>query len=243
MNTISTTDSARKKNSLISHSIFKKLSGPAAILNSQFYISRSGTTLIELIIYLAILSMIIGTALPMLFSATENRLLQQTVSIVEQNGTQILQNISQNVRLSERILSPAIGQSGSVLALSTASGGLNPIIIGSSSGSVVIVEHYTRELISSSQVAITDFVVKNTSTSVSRPSVNISFRASRTIRLQQPHSYSRRFETLVNLLPDDVPYVDGCSCALPACASADLYQWQVCETGVCVGASTSLECP
>lgn len=213
------------------------------IFNFQFSIRlRRGTTLIELIIFLAILSMVVAAALPMLFSATENRLLQQTISIVEQNGTQVQQNIALNVRQSERILVPAIGQSGSVLVMQTSSGGMNPIIVGLSSGSIVIIEHLTRELISSPQVAITDFVVTNTSTSATRQSVNISFRASRTIRLQQPHSYGRRFESLINLLPDDVTYTDTCACDEPICLGNDVYEWQVCESEVCVVANTPLQC-
>lgn len=217
-------------------------------INCSFFIfhfsfrSRRGTTLIELIIFLAILSMVIAAALPMLFSATENRLLQQIVSVVEQNGTQVIQNIALNIRRSERILSPAIGQSGSVLVLQTSSGGMNPIIVGLSSGSVVIIEHFTRELVSSPQVAITDFKVTNTSTSASRQSVNISFRASRTIRLQQPHSYGRRFETLINLLPDDVPFTDPCDCEPASCVDDNTIGWESCEDDVCVWAVTPLEC-
>jgi len=205
--------------------------------------SRPGTTLIELIIFLAVMAMVISVALPMLFSATENRLLQQTISIVEQNGTQVQQNIAFNIRQSERILSPAIGMSGSVLVMQTSSGGMNPIIVGLSSGSIVIIEHFTRELISSPQVAITKFVVTNTSTSATRQSVNISFHASRTIRLQQPHSYGRRFESLINLLPDDVTYTDTCGCSAPTCQGNNVYGWQACENEVCVAASTQLQCP
>lgn len=55
---------------------------------------RPATTLIELLIYVAILGVIAAVVLPILFMSTEDRLLQQTVSVVEQNGTQLLQTIS-----------------------------------------------------------------------------------------------------------------------------------------------------
>lgn len=205
--------------------------------------SRPGTTLIELLIFLAVLSMVIGTALPILFSATENRLLQQTISIVEQNGTQVIQNASLKIRQAERVLSPAIGQTGSVLALQNASGSLNPTIIGLNSGSIVLIQHTTRELVSSQQVAVQDFVVRNTSTSDSRQSVTISFSVSRTIRLQQPHSYGQHFEFTVNLLPDDVATGDACGCIPPYCTGNNVYSWHVCQSGTCLGATTQLECP
>ena len=196
---------------------------------------RPGTTLIELLIFVALISLIVALALPLLFSSTEHRMLQQTVSIVEQNGTQILQNVTLRARRSERILKPLPGQTGSVLALQTGSGATNPTLIGLSSGAIVIVEHKTRETVSSPQVAVQDFIVRNTSTSAGRQSLQISFRIARTIRLQMPHSYTQYFEAGIALLPD--------GCELPACSGANRYQWQVCETGVCLTATTPLQCP
>lgn len=209
---------------------------------TSFYRNRPGTTLIELIIYVAVISLVVAVALPMLFSATENRLLQQTISIVEQNGTQVLQNASLRIRHAERILDPPMGETGSVLALQTSSGATNPTIIGVSSGSLVIIEHATRELISSPQVAIQDFIVHNTSTSDSRQSVSISFRSSRTIRLQMPHSYVQSFEETFTLLPNDLPIGDECGCAVPSCEGANVYGWDVCEEGLCLHASDVMSC-
>ncbi len=204
---------------------------------------QRGTTLIELLIYLAVLSLIAAVALPMLFSATENRLLQQTISIVEQNGTQILQNASLRIRHAERILDPAMGQTGSVLTLQTGSGTTNPTIIGmNASGTIVIIEHAISELISSPQVAIQDFLVRNTSTSATRQSVTISFRVSRTIRLQMPHSYAQRFEETFTLLPNDLPVGAACGCASPSCEGNDVYGWDVCESGSCFHATEEIRC-
>lgn len=205
--------------------------------------SRPATTLIELLIFMAILGMVIAITLPLLFSATENRLLQTTISIVEQNGAQILGNVSQRIRAGEKIISPAMGSTGSVLVLQTASGSTDPTIIGMNSGSLVIIEHLTRETVSTEQVAVTNFVVRNTSTSATRQSVSISFIVSRTIRLQMPHSYVRSFETTVSLLPSDVVVGNSCGCVAPSCGANDAYTWEVCETSACYSVSTTLECP
>jgi type II secretory pathway pseudopilin PulG len=204
---------------------------------------RPGSTLIELLIYLAIVGGVLAAILPLLFSATETRVLQKTISTVEQNGTQILQNITAQVRGAERILSPAIGQAGQVLVLQTESESTNPTIIGLSSGSIILIEHSTRELISSEQVGVADLVVRNTSTSATQQSVSISFRISRTIRLQQPHSYGQRFETLVNLLPNDRPVGDRCGCLLLGCQGNNTYAWQVCDDWSCLEATTHMQCP
>lgn len=204
---------------------------------------RRGSTLVELLIFVAILGMIIGAILPVLFSATENRILQQTISLVEQNGTQILQNIALRVRNAERILGPASGAEGSVLALQTSSGAIDPTIIGINSGSIVIIEHATLETISSDQVAVQDFQIRNTSVSATRQSVLVSFLVSRTIRLQQPHSYQQRFEAVMTLLPNDRPQGNACGCVAPACQGGNIYGWEVCDLGVCGTASTPLQCP
>lgn len=204
---------------------------------------RAGVSLIELIIFLGVFAMIISVALPLFFSATENRLLQQTISVVEQNGTQMLQNTSIHVHASERIISPAPGQTGSVLVLQTGDVSTDPTIIGISSGSLVIIKHATKEPVSSPQVAITNLIFRNTSTSTTRQSVKMSFKLSRTIRLQMPHSYARLFETTFSLLPDDVTHGNSCGCLAPTCASADQYTWRVCENSLCYSATTQLECP
>lgn len=203
---------------------------------------RPGTTLIELLIFLAVV-VAVGTALfPLLFASTEDRLLQQTASLVEQNGTQLLQTIANHVRHSERIVDPALGGTGSVLTLQTGSGSTNPTIIGLSSGALILVQHTTRQTLSSSQVAVIDFEVRNTSTSASRQSVWVSFRISRTIRLQAPRHYTRMFEGVFTLFPDDVIEGDSCHCAVPGCDGAGKYVWEVCENSVCLNAETALEC-
>jgi type II secretory pathway pseudopilin PulG len=205
--------------------------------------NRQGTTLIELLIFLAILGVVVAITLPLLFTATENRVLQQTVSIVERNGAQIMQNTELHIRQGQRILSPAIGQTGSVLVLQTGSDELDPVMIGVSSGSVYLIEHTTRERISSPQVAVQNFIVRNTSTSTSRQSVSLSFRLSRTIRLQLPHSYARNFETTIGLSPADVVGEYACGCLPPYCSAANTYAWEVCEDNSCLDGTSHLDCP
>jgi|CXWL01.1.fsa_nt_gi type II secretory pathway pseudopilin PulG len=206
---------------------------------------KPGTTLVELLIFIALLGIVIGAILPLLFMAAEDRLLQQTISVVEQNGAQVLQNASQRIRNAERILSPAMGQTGSLLVMQTASGGTNPTIIGFLSGAVLIIEGTLQQTISSSQVAVTDFLVRNTSTSATRQSAEISFSIIRTTRLSQPHYYLRSFTMAVSLLPADLPNNSNAACAAPFCAPSNTYNWQLYDklTGTCLEASTPLRCP
>lgn len=203
--------------------------------------NRSGATLIELLMFLAIMGIVMAVAVPLLFTAAENRLVQQTMSLVEQNGTQVIQNIGLKIRNAETILSPAPGQSSKVLAVQTGSGGTNPTIVAVQSGSVVIIQRSLLEEISNEQVAVSEFAVRNTSTSATSQSVAVSFVVTRTVRLQMPRVYEQRFEAVFGLLPDD-EHAGFCNCPVPACAGNDSFEWYVCDTGVCQYAATNLEC-
>lgn len=203
---------------------------------------RPGSTLIELLLFLGILSLVASLTIPILFSSTENKLLQQTISVVEQNGTQVVQSATYALRRAERILHPLPGQTGSYLALQTSDEETNPTIIGVYSGSVVVIKRSLKETVSTAQVGVTGFEVRNTSVSASRPSALLTFTVSRTIRLQQPHSYTRSFETLVGVSPSDAPTGDACGCDIPSCPSDGTIAWQICEGGQCGEVTTGLEC-
>lgn len=204
---------------------------------------RPGTTLIELLIFMAVLAAVGMAIFPLLFSSSEDRLLQQTVAAVEQNGIQLLQSIGTRVEQAESILMPELSDSGSVLALRMGSGVLTPTVIGINSGTLILAERGNIQDLSSSQVAVSNFRVRNTSVSATRQSVEVSFAISRTIRLQSPHSYSQEFRAAFSLFPDDVPLQTGCVCAVPGCADSNTFVWQICEEGACLTTQASMTCP
>ena len=203
---------------------------------------RKGMTLVELLIFLAILGVLASTLLPLLFSTTEDRLLQQTASIVEQNGQQILQTLGYHVRHAEKILDPSMGSTGSVLAVQTGSGTTDPTIFGVSTGVLLLVRSTVKEAVSSTQVAVENFQVYNASPSATRHSVRVRFTLTRTIRLQAPRTYRRRFEAVFTLQPDDIMDGNPCGCAAPGCGVGGVYAWQVCQAGSCFTAQTQMEC-
>jgi type II secretory pathway pseudopilin PulG len=204
---------------------------------------RPGVTLIELLLFVGIIGIVGVTVLPIFFTATDSRLLQQTMSMVEQNGQGLLQILERRIRESERILDPPIGETGAVLALQTNSGSTSPIIFATRTGSLIIIRRATKQVLSSSQVAVTNFRVRNTSTDANHPSVTVSFTISRTVRLQLPKVYSRSFETAVTLFPDDVE-TEECGCLVPACGPPKTYTWGICNAiGDCSQATTQLQCP
>lgn len=210
-------------------------------MKKPFFRHRPGTTLIELLVFLAIMALVIGVTVPLLFTAAENRVLQQTISIVEHNGAQIIQNIGVKIRNSESIALPATGQEGKVLVLQTGSGTTNPTIVALQSGSIILVQRAIKETVTSEQVAVENFRVSNTSVSDTSQSVAISFTVSRTIRLQRPYSYRQQFEAAFSLLPDE-ERTGNCNCPPPTCLNGTALEWYVCDTGVCDYGATALQC-
>jgi type II secretory pathway pseudopilin PulG len=201
-----------------------------------------GATLVELILYMGILALVAVLTIPLLFTTAENRMLQQTIAIVELNGTQTIQTVTLSIRAAERILYPPIGGTGSFLALQMADELKSPIIFGIDNGRMTKIQHDTREMFTSTQVAVEDFVVRNTSVDDDHHSVAITFRVSRTIRLEQPRSYRRDFETAVSLSPVDIPIGNACGCTVPSCANTGAVLWKICPSGVCWEATTTLVC-
>ncbi len=205
--------------------------------------ARPGVTLIELLLFLCIFAVISIAILPLLFLAIDTRIRQQAMASVEQNGMQLMQNVSYVVHGSERILDPLPNATGSVLALQVGSGALSPTMVGVSSGAIILIRSTTREVITSSDLTVSKFVVRNTSTSADRQSVRISFDISTTMHLPRPREYKQSFFTLIALFPDDQLVGNACGCSLPDCTAPNTYAWQVCRSNQCLGASTALNCP
>ncbi len=211
----------------------------------MFFAKRRASTMVELMLYLALLGLVISSVMPLLFMSAEDRLLQQTIAVVEENGTQALQNLTLRIRNAERIVSPTPGNTASVLVLQTASGATNPTVIGSSSGSIVIIEGTRMQTITSPQIGVTNFKVRNTSTSSTRQSLEISFNIARITRLLQPHSYFQYYNTSITLFPDDQTQSNSVSCAAPSCSPTNTFNWQVynVELNQCLDVAQPLKCP
>ena len=201
---------------------------------------RPGTTLVELLLFLAFFALSSGVILAFFFSTSEQRIRQQTVLIVDQSGVQVLQSMALRIRNAERIVDPPMGSTGSILTLQMAGEEDNPSILAVQSGAVVLIEHDSLQTLGSDRIVISNFEVRNTSSAADRQSVLLSFTASRSVPLSTPLFYDRPFEVLITLFPDDEAN-PHCSCSAPACVNGN-YEWQVCDQEVCSDAVTILEC-
>ena len=202
---------------------------------------RRGTTLVELLLFLAFFAVVGGTVVSILFATNDQRMRQQTITSVERTGLQILQSLQWRIEQAERILDPPLGASGAILALQMASKEDDPMIVASVSGALVMVLRESQQVLTANDMSLSRLSVRNTSASAARPSILIAFDLSKVYPLPAAgaREYTRRFEMLVSLFPEDDP--SGCGCVAPSCQSR-VYRWQVCTEKICSNSAITLPC-
>lgn len=202
---------------------------------------RPGTSLIELLMFIGIFAMCVGVLITVLASSNEQRVRQQTIAAVEQEGMQLIQMLAKRVRRAERVILPSAGSTGSVLVLQVADTAQDPTIIAIQTGAIMAAESSTIRTLSSNKVTVSNFAFKNTSATDDRQSIHISFTVSSDIPLLQDVSYSRTFESLVVLFSDDDLSGNACGCSAPVCSNGVL-TWGVCDGETCNAVDGSLPC-
>ena len=204
---------------------------------------RRGTSLIELILFLGFFAIASSAVLVLLFGTMEQRKRQEGIAVVDQTAMQLLQTISHRVRAAERIQYPVRGSTGSVLALQMAANADNPTVIALQSGSLIAVERDEFSMLTSTdEVEVTEFQVQVTSAIEDRPSVYVYFTLKKILGIPSQPEYSRSFETLISLFPDDELQGDQCNCDIPVC-NVGMLDWQYCNNDVCVDSTERVSCP
>lgn len=102
--------------------------------------NSAGFTLIELLLYIGIASTILLVSTLFLNTLLESRVKNQTIAEVEQQGLQVMQQITQAVRNAESITSPTPGNSGVSLTLDVVNASDNPTVFDLSSDEIRITE-------------------------------------------------------------------------------------------------------
>ena len=95
---------------------------------------QKGFTLIELVLYIALASIVLGALSSLYFSMTTARIKNTSITEVEEQGQQIMLAITQAVRNASSITSPAIGGTAASLSIQTYTSTANPTVFSLSSG-------------------------------------------------------------------------------------------------------------
>jgi len=150
------------------------------ILPHSFDQHQSGYTLIELLLYVAIVGAVL-TSVTFFFGITlDARVKNQSILEVNEQGTAVMDAITQTIRNGNSITAPTIGTSGASLTLVVPTGTLSPTIFNLSSGAVQIKEGAAALVpVTSSKVVVSSLTFKNLSRASTPGTVQVSFVISR----------------------------------------------------------------
>ena len=138
--------------------------------------NNHGFTLIELLLYIAIASIIVFTTASLLRFTLESRVKNQTIAEVEQQGTSVIQLITQAIRNAKAINSPTLGNSASSLSLEVEDEASNPTIFDLSSGVIRIKEGAGAAVnLTSSRVTVSNLNFQNLSRAGTPNTIRVSF--------------------------------------------------------------------
>src|SRR3989339_367275 len=101
---------------------------------------NNGFTLVEVLLYVMILSAMTLTISVLLFLVFQARVKGQTIAEVEQNGQRVMQIVAQTIRNADSITSPTIGTSAKSLTLVVPTSTKNPTIFSLSGSTIQIKE-------------------------------------------------------------------------------------------------------
>jgi len=141
----------------------------------------NGISFIELIIYIAIMSIILLSIGAFIASNRKLEKNNQAINEVEFQGTQLVRLITQAVRNSATINSPAAGSSAASLSVNTDTAGNNPTVFDLSSGKLRIKEGAAAAInLNSDQIQIANLSFKNLANTSTKGIVYIKFDVSYT---------------------------------------------------------------
>lgn len=162
-----------------------------------------GLSLVELLLYIAILGTLMGSIAVFFGMTSSARLRGQNISEVNQQGQYALDVIANSIRGATSITTPATGGTGTSLTIVVPTASLSPTVITITSGSVQIKEGAGASLsLTNSRVTASSFSVKNLTRANSKGTLQISFVLSRyNPSGRAEYSYSRTFVTSVSLRP------------------------------------------
>ena len=157
--------------------------------------TQKGFTLIELFLYLSIASVVLfGTSL-FIILLLQTRVKNQTIAEVEQQGLQIMQVITQDVRNGTAVNSPAQGAISNSLSINLPDASKNPVIFDLSNGVVRIKEGTAQPIaLNNSRVSVSGLSFKNLSQNSALGAIRIQFTITYINSLgRNEYDYSKTF--------------------------------------------------
>jgi Tfp pilus assembly protein PilW len=151
----------------------------------NFYKKKTGYTLIEMLLYLALTTILIGAVSSFVTVVLNFKAKTYAISEVEQVGNQMVLLIGRTIRNGTAINSPAIGGSASTLSLNTLISGNNPTIFSLNGTTLQMKEGSAAVFnITPTTVDVTTLLFTN----VARATTNGTIRIQLTISFDNPNN-------------------------------------------------------
>lgn len=156
---------------------------------------NAGFTLVELILYVSVSALVALAAAGLIILIVQARVKSQTISEVEQVGSQVMNLITQTARNSPQINSPLPGGTSGVLSLANQSSTKNPAVFDVQSGTIRITEGaYEPAPLTSSRILASNLLFQNLSRANTSGTIRIQF----TLTHQNPggrneYDYAKNF--------------------------------------------------
>ncbi|HSX07439.1 MAG TPA: type II secretion system protein [Candidatus Saccharimonadales bacterium] len=143
--------------------------------------AQRGYTLLELLLYMAIISILLAATTAFLGVTVDARVKNQTVAEVNDQGVAVMDYIMQTIRNASSITAPAAAASSTSLTLVVPTGSLSPTVF-SLSGTTLQVKEGAAAAVSltNSKVQVTSLTFTNLTRSGTSGAVQVSFVMSRT---------------------------------------------------------------
>lgn len=148
--------------------------------NIYYSQKNNGYTIIEMLLYIAIFSLIIGSILSIAMSIANQRIQNQITQEVDYQGNLAITNITQNLRNASTINTPTPSNSSASLSFNTTTSANNPLVYDVASDQGVNKLRFkagsaASVYLTSSRVSISNLNFSNRAISGGRDSIYISF--------------------------------------------------------------------
>lgn len=158
---------------------------------------NQGFTLVELLLYIFVASGILLSIVALVALLIQSRVKNQTISLVEQQGAQIIRLVAQEINNAKTIISPAVGGSGSVLQFQDISGQAEQVSLVSST--LFLNKNNKNYFLNPATVQVSNWQVKNLGVSA-HDSIKIQFDLNyNNLSGLNQYSYSQTFYATANI--------------------------------------------
>ncbi|MEI8060836.1 MAG: prepilin-type N-terminal cleavage/methylation domain-containing protein [Candidatus Berkelbacteria bacterium] len=142
-------------------------------------LNQKGFTLIELLLYISLTGIILLSVSVFYFETLRSRVKNQTIAEVEQQGTIAMEQITQAIRNSSSIASPAVGTSAAAITLTSTTPAKNPTVFDLTTGTIRVSEDALAPVnLTTPKVAITALNFQNLSAASTKGVIKVSFTVS-----------------------------------------------------------------